>query len=464
MAPVGRSPQKHLGTPQDLPTPTGSPPKTWQASDDEVIRETPIPEERPVCNDHDSTPEAILTLTREVIAILNKQNTSGQPLAAKKEAISKLEDIVSHLEEHEVEYENQCTKLSNAKPDEPHTETEKMIKAMFHKMENMEKEVTGLRREITELKTATIPKSNTTWNPPLQAVNPHTWEPPNEGNRRGTTAAEAMERKQQRDKYTLVITAKDSPEATKSKLKTDHPKNLIQDIQKVITLLFHGKEHTPKIHSINKRQDDTYKLHCQSDKDPQLLESVDWDKVLPGTKVNKRKYGIVVHGVPKVDVDPTKDDQEMLTTEIKEDNESRNLSVVQVLPLRRTQKHLNRPTAHHSLVIFTHSKQEADNCIKRGIALKGRFYTAEKYTPELNIAQCFNCYKFGHLAKHCKNEQTCGKCGEKSHSSSECPNNENKCAGCGGPHPAWHPECNRRDEEGERLRKLRQTASDRYST
>jgi len=114
-------------------------------------------------------------LTREAIAILNKQNTSGQSLAVKKLVLSKLEDIVLHLEEHEVEYKNQRTsieKLSNPEPGEHPTKIEKMIKAMLYKMEKMEKEVMELRREVTELKTAALPKNNTAWNSPL-ALNPH---------------------------------------------------------------------------------------------------------------------------------------------------------------------------------------------------------------------------------------------------------------------------------------------------
>jgi hypothetical protein len=59
------------------------------------------------CTAHNSAPAAILELARVVIGILNKQNTSGQPLIAKKAALAQLDDIVVHLEEHEIEYEKQ---------------------------------------------------------------------------------------------------------------------------------------------------------------------------------------------------------------------------------------------------------------------------------------------------------------------------------------------------------------------
>jgi hypothetical protein len=106
--------------------------------------------------------------------------------------------------------------------------------------------------------------------------------------------------------------------------------------------------------------------------------------------------------------------------------------------------------------------EEADECIRRGIFIKGKYYKPEKYTPQFNITQCFKCYKFGHLAKHCKNEQKCGNCGEKEHETAKC-NNITKCIGCGDSHPAWHIECCKRDEEGNRLKAKKQTATDYYS-
>ena len=98
-------------------------------------------------------------------------------------------------------------------------------------------------------------------------------------------------------------------------------------------------------------------LICSSDSSLSLSSPL-------GTKANRWKYTIVIHGVPKADIDPNKDDQEMLTAKNKEDNESRNLSTVQVLPLWQTGKHLDKATwVHHLLIIFTQSQQEADSCI-----------------------------------------------------------------------------------------------------
>ena len=269
-------------------------------------------------------------------------------------------------------------------------------------------------------------------------------------------------KKQQREKLTIVITAATAPDTVKSQLKSMHAKDMIQKCQSAIAVSF-KEGHVPKIHGINKLSNDEYRLHCESKEDPQLLSKMDWSLMFNGVRTKKRKYGLVVHGVPKKDLDPTiTEDEVILRDEIEEENTSRKLQVAQVIPLRRTRKHLNKTAAHHSVVIFTNSVEEADECLKRGMSIKGRFYYPEKYTPEHNITQCYKCYKFGHLAKHCKNKQKCGNCGNEDHNTASCTN-DTKCAGCGDSHPAWHIECSKRDEEGNRLKALKRAATDCYS-
>jgi hypothetical protein len=276
-------------------------------------------------------------------------------------------------------------------------------------------------------------------------------------------AERSKAKSKEREKFTLTITAQAAPENVKNALKSMHAKDLIQKCQNAIAQQF-KEGHIPKIHGINKRNNDTYKIHCESEKDPQLLNEIDWSAIFKGVTVSKRKYGLVIHGVPKKDLDPNTEDQLILRDELEEENTSRNLQVEQVTPLRRTQKHLHRAAAHHSIVIFTTKMQAADECLERGMFIKGRFYSPEKYSPELNVTQCYNCFKFGHMAKHCKNTQKCGNCGEDAHcEKGEKCTNTTKCAGCEGPHPAWHKECGERDAEGNRVKALKRLATDHYS-
>jgi hypothetical protein len=60
---------------------------------------------------------------------------------------------------------------------------------------------------------------------------------------------------------------------------------------------------------------------------------MDWNLVFKGVTTKKRKYGLVIHRVPKKDLDSNTGDEKILRDEIKEENISRNLQVVQVIPL-----------------------------------------------------------------------------------------------------------------------------------
>ena len=57
------------------------------------------------------------------------------------------------------------------------------------------------------------------------------------------------------------------------------------------------------------------------------------------------------------------------------------------------------------------------------------------YIP--NPQRCFNCQKYGHNKRFCKNE---AKCGQGGHDDHEC-DNEAKCANCNGDHPAYVRSC-----------------------
>jgi hypothetical protein len=176
------------------PSPTSTPLTT--------LRQAPFVEERPTCNDHDLTPEAILELTKEVIVLLQKQETKGTKTTDIKEtALKKLDDIVSHLEEYELLHYQKQTNTSNETHNSPQpqkgntttTSTDEqhqlnsqntlhilnstaveIIKAIYSKMENMEKEMVGMRKEMAEMKDTLSKNNNSTWSHTLTRV----YEPP----------------------------------------------------------------------------------------------------------------------------------------------------------------------------------------------------------------------------------------------------------------------------------------------
>src|ERR1700686_3749954 len=138
-------------------------------------------------------------------------------------------------------------------------------------------------------------------------------------NRKRSSSDNSKTKKQQRDKLTITITAAAASDTTKNQLKTTHAKDLIQKCHNAIAE--HFKEgHILKIHGINKLSNDEYRLHCESEEDPQLLSKMNWNLLFNGVSVKKRKYGLVIHRVPKKDLDPNTEDEIILRDEIEEEN------------------------------------------------------------------------------------------------------------------------------------------------
>ena len=98
-------------------------------------------------------------------------------------------------------------------------------------------------------------------------------------------------KKQQCEKLIVTITATAAPDTMKHQLRM--MKDLIQKVPVRIR----------KIHSINKLSNDEYRLLCETEEDPQLLSKMDWSLIFNRVKVKKCKYGLVLHEVPKKNLD-----------------------------------------------------------------------------------------------------------------------------------------------------------------
>ena len=65
--------------------------------------------------------------------------------------------------------------------------------------------------------------------------------------------------------------------------------------------------------------------------------------------------------------------------------------------------------------------------------------TVQPYIP--NPLRCFQCQKFGHSKKWCKNKLACWKCGSEGHDGSECTSETTSCLNCKGNHCASSKSC-----------------------
>ncbi|KAJ3002262.1 hypothetical protein NUW54_g5941 [Trametes sanguinea] len=123
------------------------------------------------------------------------------------------------------------------------------------------------------------------------------------------------------------------------------------------------------------------------------------------------------------------------------------ISQMQWLP-RRPPSH----KTHSSMVLFLENAEDANLAIENGIAINGRLLRTERFRSF--PTQCFNCHRFGHIARYCRGRSTCGLCaGPHTTTSCRCPS-ENacadmpqcnhtppKCALCKGPHGATSRDC-----------------------
>ena len=79
---------------------------------------------------------------------------------------------------------------------------------------------------------------------------------------------------------------------------------------------------------------------------------------------------------------------------------------------------------------------------KHGVKIGWLIYRCEINTEPPHVKQCFNCWKNGHSAKECKNEQHCMRCSGQ-HTVKQCtePKKEAMFANCGGSHASVYKGC-----------------------
>jgi hypothetical protein len=179
----------------------------------------------------------------------------------------------------------------------------------------------------------------------------------------------------------------------------------------------------------------TVRIWCETEDEANLLWDINWETATKGFQAQKPKFGIVIHGVNKDDFNTAIDNNKSTIERIEKGN---TLPIAKVAPLRQKP---NETSPKHSIVIFTTDAHAADRCIKHGIYMDYRLYPAERYTPQLEITQCFNCGKFDHRASQCRQTyKTSGKCGENHPTMEECKGPPN-CSNGHSDHENWHHEC-----------------------
>ena len=310
---------------------------------------------------------------------------------------------------------------------------------------DLRREVTNMSNELKEIK-ALLVKAPRTWSQVVtNGERTETQGPP--PNHRRLSVERLREAREERAKYSITLTASTATDEVKTKLEDQTHDEIITHIQKAIDQQY-GDDAPQILRGMNKYSNWVYRIQCENPEDVKKLKTMKWEAAYEGLTERQRKYGIVIHRVPKEDLNPKIDNNNKAIAKLEEENVTRKLHIAKLDVIKQKEPDDSEtPACHHSIIIFTHDPTEANVCINREIIIKGRIYSSPaRYAPQLNITQCYNCFGFGHIAAKCRKKEACSNCGEAGHKAAACAN-PTKCLGCGEAHQAWYRECRKWDEE-----------------
>jgi hypothetical protein len=195
------------------------------------------------------------------------------------------------------------------------------------------------------------------------------------------------ERRLERAKVEITLTTEGAPQATRSKLNSISYEQITAALQKVVDESTPPTETPIKIGGFRILKSTDIRFTCETAEEAVRLRHINWTEAFEGLIVRQPRFGIVIHGISTDEINPRSDDLDNIASEISEQN---GITVVQLRTLRALAK-LDPMARHNSFVLLTHDKNAADNRLKKGIILNCRLYPVEKYTPQYQLTQCFNC-------------------------------------------------------------------------
>jgi hypothetical protein len=210
------------------------------------------------------------------------------------------------------------------------------------------------------------------------------------------------------------------------------------------------KENPPQIPGITKlAKSQDIRLTLPTEQEAEILRNLNWDKYYKGLMVKQPKFGIVVSGISTKSVTLNFLENPKFKKQLEDQNNMMGLKILGMKPLQRNPK---ENAELYSLVIFVPKPEIANRAIKQGIYYNNeRFPRVEKYSPQLQLIQCYKCNQLRHHASKCRSlHPVCGNCSEH-HLTSECQSEIRKCALCKGDHGAAMPNCPIKKTEREHL-------------
>jgi len=222
--------------------------------------------------------------------------------------------------------------------------------------------------------------------------------------------------KKERASLQVTLTYQGADEETKDRIASEHPKTVAQKLQEAVNMAH--STNSPKILGVNKLSGNLIRIQFNNPEDANKVSSspINWNIAYRGMKPYRRKYGIVIHGVPTEAIQLTTNHED---TKRKWEASNPGLKITHITPLRKQRK-TNTPTARRSIIVFTENPHKANNCLKFGFYIDKERLRTEKFAPHLHITQCYRCHSYGHTATKCTGKQACGKCSSHNHPTEEC--------------------------------------------
>ena len=266
--------------------------------------------------------------------------------------------------------------------------------------------------------------------------------------------------RKERERHGVTLSLKDMSTDKQQAILTMPPKTIAEGCQKAINRLYVNTSDSPRIIGISKLAK-AFRLQFETEEEASTARKLNqtkddiWSTIFEGLKVHEPMHGIVVHGIPIEGLDMTRMDDRDVIKRLEAENNIKAGTIVKITPLRRRKNRTSDAVKlHHSIIVYMNNQHNANKCITNGFYVDYLHYTmVEKFIPQYQILQCFNCCDYGHQATNCKRHSRCGKCGEN-HNTRECKSTTVHCFQCKGSHEAWHPQCPARIAEKDRLEEL----------
>jgi hypothetical protein len=178
------------------------------------------------------------------------------------------------------------------------------------------------------------------------------------------------------------------------------------------------------------------------------LQETNWTRVLGmGAKIKRRTFVVIAHGIHVSQVQAPAD----AVRDIYQQNPGLRGSVeILQVAWQKWLLRLGRPTG--PLQISVAEPEQANILIESGLIWGHQIHKCEPYEGDCQITQCFKCYRYGHIAKMCRNTQRCGFCAAPGHNTNECLQKEDLmkhwCVPCEKHgHCSWSRDCPIRKEQ-----------------